>query len=127
MSDRAIISGVLFRAPVTKTSKSGNLYVLATLRSGSGNVARWWKVFVFNESAIEEVSRLEDGDPIAVAGEFECEIYAPAGGESRLSWRITADAILSARKPKADRSARAAQPTGRQIAAESWASPGRST
>jgi len=99
MTDRAIVSGVLFRAPATKTSKAGKPFVLATIRSGSGENARWWKAFVFSESAIEEISQLGDGAPIAVSGEFDCELYSAAGGESRLSWRITADAILSA-KPK---------------------------
>jgi hypothetical protein len=101
MSDRAIVSGVLFRPPATKTSKAGKPYVFATIRSGSGEAVRWWKCFVFSESAIDEISQLGDGEPIAVAGEFDCELYSPAGGESRLSWKITADAILSAKaKPK---------------------------
>ena len=105
MSARASVSGALFKAPQTKISKAGKPYAIATIREGTGERARWWKAFVFNESAIEEVMRLGDGEPIAVSGEFECELYAPAGGESRLSWKITADAILLAHrkaKPKAE-------------------------
>lgn len=102
MSARAIVSGALFRKPVEKISKAGAPYILATIRDGNGEAARWWKVFVFNKSAIEEISALDDGEPIAVAGEFDAEMYAAAGGKSRLSWKIVADAILSARrKPKA--------------------------
>jgi hypothetical protein len=81
MSARAIVSGVLFREPVTKTSKSGNAYVLATVREGAGETARWWKAFIFAASAIEEVSRLGDGDPVSLAGEIDAQIYTPAGGE----------------------------------------------
>jgi hypothetical protein len=111
MTDRAIVSGVLFRAPATKTSKAGKPYVFATIRSGSGEAARWWKCFVFSETAIEEISQLGDGDPIAVAGEFDCELYAPAGGESRLSWRITADAVLTAKRGrKSERETAARRP-----------------
>ena len=115
MSDRAIVAGVVFRAPVEKISKAGRPYVLATIRSGSGEAVRWWKAFVFSESAIEEIKRLEDGDPIAVTGEFDCSIYAPAGAETRLSWSIRVDAVLSARaKPKASKSkAENAAPEGR--------------
>jgi hypothetical protein len=40
VSARAIVSGALFREPVTKTSKSGNAYVLATVREGTGETAR---------------------------------------------------------------------------------------
>ena len=98
MSDRAIVSGVLFRAPAVKTSKAGKPYVIATIRSGSGEHVRWWSCLVFNASAIEEIAELGDGEPIAVTGEFDAELYAPAGGESRLGWKIVADAILSTRR-----------------------------
>ena len=101
MSDRAIVAGVLFREPAIKISKTGKRYAFATIRSGSGETARWWKVFVFSESGIEEISSLGDGEPVAVAGEFDAELYAPADGESRVSWKIVAHAVLSARrKPK---------------------------
>jgi len=62
-----------------------------------------------------------------VAGEFECGLYSPAGAETRLSWTIRADAILSARpKPKKAKpkpSATAPHRTGPEIAASSWARP----
>jgi len=97
MSARALVSGVLFKAPASKVSKAGKPYVLGTIREGSGDAARWWNVVIFAESACEEALRLGDGEPIAVAGEFSCESYAPARGESRLSWRIVADVVLSLR------------------------------
>ena len=102
MTARALVSGVIFKAPQTKTSKAGKPYAIATIREGTGERVRWWKAFVFNEFAIEEILRLGDGDPIAVSGEFDCELWTPeGGGESRLSWKITADAVLSTRaKPK---------------------------
>jgi hypothetical protein len=101
MSARAIVSGVMVKAPVEKISKAGKPYGLVTIREGTGERTRWWKAFVFIESAIEELLRLGDGEPVAIAGEFDCELYAPPGGETRLSWKITADTILSTRpKPK---------------------------
>lgn len=54
MSARAIVSGALFKAPQTKISKAGKPYAIATIREGTGERARWWKAFVFNESAIED-------------------------------------------------------------------------
>jgi single-stranded DNA-binding protein len=117
MSARAIVSGMVFGPPASKISKAGNPYASATVREGSGEATRWWKVFVFNEAAIEEILRFVDGEPIAVAGEFDAEIYAPAGGEARVSWRIRADAVLSAKKPKARKYARAAPPNNRHPAA----------
>jgi hypothetical protein len=121
MSDRAIVSGVLFRAPAVKVSKSGKQYAFATIRSGSGDAARWWRVFAFGETAIEAISELGDGDPIAVAGEFDCELYSAAGGDSRLGWKIVADAILSARrkpKPRAESTARTRHPSERPLVEE---------
>jgi len=53
MRARAIISGVLFKAPASKTTKTGKPFVCATIREGSGERVRWWKVFIFNESAID--------------------------------------------------------------------------
>jgi hypothetical protein len=33
-------------------------------------------------------------------GEFACELYTPAGGgEARLNWKITVDAVITARRP----------------------------
>jgi hypothetical protein len=102
MSARAVVNGVLFRAPASKTSRAGKPYIFATIREGAGDAVRWWKCFAFSESAIEEFLGLSDGDPIAVAGEFDCELYSPAGAEARLSWKIVADAVLSAKaRPKA--------------------------
>ena len=102
MTARAILHGVLFRAPEAKTSKTGRPYAVATIREGAGDSVRWWKCFVFGESAVEEVLRLGDGEPIAIAGAFDCKVYVPSSGESRLSWRITADAVISAgTKPNA--------------------------
>ena len=130
MSARAIVSGVLFRAPASKTSKAGTPFVVATVREGRGEATRWWKVFVFSESAIADILQLNDGEPIAVAGEFDCELYAPPSGEPRLSWKITADSVLSARakpKPKAQKTAAGASPlqlrSARAVAATSWAAP----
>jgi hypothetical protein len=127
MSNRALVSGALFKAPQIKMSKSGKPYILATIRSGSGQAVRWWKCFVFAELAIEEISRLGDGDPIAVSGEFDCELYSPAGAESRLNWRITADAILSTKRrsaPKPCAESTRGLLSGQKIAKASLAPPG---
>jgi hypothetical protein len=101
MTARGIICGVLFKPPVSKLTKKGKPYLIATIRQGSGEAMRWWKAFAFSETAIDEISRLGDREPIAVAGQFDAEICAPDGAEPRLSWRITVDAVLTARpKPK---------------------------
>jgi single-stranded DNA-binding protein len=136
MSVRAIVSGVLHKAPETKVSKNGNSYARATIRDGKGDDANWWACLVFSASAVEEVQRLAPGDPIAVAGEIKADIYTPPGKEPRVNLTIMADTLLSARKPpkakpastvrkpaKSPDRAEASNTGGRSIAASSWAHP----
>jgi hypothetical protein len=74
------------------------------------------RVVAFDEASIAAVLSMKVGEPIAVSGEFDCELYTPVGGEPRLSWKITADVVLSAKaKPN--------QRTGREVADTSWAAP----
>jgi hypothetical protein len=45
------------------------------------------------------------GEPIAVSGEINAELWTPEdGSEPRLSWKITADAVLTARRQRQGRS-----------------------
>ena len=75
------------------------------------------RVVAFDEASTAAVLSMKVGEPIAVSGEFSAELWTPeGGGEPRLSWKITADAVLSAKaKPK--------QRTGREVADTSWAAP----
>lgn len=115
MSARVLVAGVLFRAPARKTSNNGRPYVFATIREGNGDAARWWKVFVFHDLAIEAIERLSEGEAIAVSGAIEAKIYAAAGKEPRVDLAVTADAILTAtpkpRERKADKPPRSAPAT----------------
>jgi hypothetical protein len=138
MSARAIVSGVLFKAPIEKVSKTGNPFATLSIRENVNGATRWWQAITFSENAIEAMKDMSVGEPIAVAGEISAEIYPPAGSESRINWRITVDAVLSARKPpkakpesksrkpkeaKRDRGEAAPEPRpGRSIASKSWAS-----
>lgn len=116
---RCIVSGSLSGQPIEKTSKARNAYLLAKIVEKNGEKKRWITAFVFGEAACEEVRQLGDGDPIAVAGEVDADVYAPEGGEPRINWRVTVDAVISARrKPKAEKA-----PIEQRTAAKSWASP----
>jgi hypothetical protein len=137
MSARAIVSGVLFKAPIEKATKAGNPFATLSIRENVNGATRWWQGISFSESAIEVLKELSVGEPIAVCGEISAEIYAPAGSESRINWRITVDSVLSARKPpkaKPERTGRkpkeagldrgkSSNTGGRSIADSSWASP----
>jgi hypothetical protein len=137
MSARAIVSGVLFKAPIQKATKAGNPFATLSIRENVNGATRWWQGISFSETAIEVLKELSVGEPIAVCGEINAEIYAPAGSESRVNWRVTIDAVLSARKPpkakpastgrkpkaKGLDRAEASNTGGSALAASSWASP----
>ena len=117
MSARALVSGALLKAAEERTSKAGNPFATFTLREKVNGSTRWWSVVAFDEASIVAVLSMKVGEPIAVSGEFSAELWTPeGGGEPHLSWKITADAVLSAKaKPK--------QRTGREVADTSWAAP----
>jgi len=136
MSARAIVSGVLFKAATEKASKAGNAFATFPIRETVNGATRWWQCIAFGESMVEVLKAMIPGEPIAVAGEISAEIYAPAGAESRINWRIAVDAVLSARKPpkakpesrkpkeaKGRDRAEASNTGGSELAAASWASP----
>jgi single-stranded DNA-binding protein len=137
MTARAIMSGAVGKTAELRTSKNGTPFATLSIRENVNGATRWWQSICFSESAIEVLMELSVGEPIAVAGEISAEIYAPAGTESRINWRITVDCVLSARKSKAKREeadpkpkeangrnrAEASNTDGRSIALKSWAAP----
>ena len=114
MSARALVNGALHKAAEERTSKAGTRFSTFTLRENVNGSTRWWSVVAFDEASIAAVLSMKVGEPITVSGEFSAELWTPEGGEPRLSWKITADAVLSAKaKPK--------HRTGREVADTSWA------
>ena len=127
MTARAIVSGVIHKAPEAKTAKAGSTYAALTLREKTGQATRWWKVFVFSDALREEVLRLSDGEPLSVAGEFSVDVWSPEGREPRVNLSLIADGLLSARRPKAkpkrELGGQHQADNGRERAAHSWAAP----
>jgi hypothetical protein len=99
---RALLAGSLAKAPVSKVGKSGKPFAILNVRETGVEPARWFSVILFGDG-VPDVLRLSVGDPIALAGSPDAEIYTPEGGEPRVSWKFTADAVLTARKaPKSE-------------------------
>lgn len=108
MTAHALVTGQLFRAPQSRTSKAGKPFITATLKAKDGDGAQWWKLLVFSETAQAELLRLSDGDALAVQGTLKVELYQPEGGEPRLSLSIVADHVLALRQPQRQRERKAA-------------------
>jgi hypothetical protein len=76
-------------------------------------------------------ARSPHSEAFAASGPFEANIWVPEGREPRVNLTMTADAILSARKPKpakpkaasSVRPSQASNTGGRALAAASWAAP----
>jgi single-stranded DNA-binding protein len=126
MTARAIVLASLDKAAEFRTSKNGNQFATFAIRENVNGKTRWWRVISFAQDVLDALKEIAPGSPISVAGEIDAEIWTPPGGEARLNWRLTADVILSARKPKGkpERTKRQRQTaSGRQTAARSWAAP----
>jgi single-stranded DNA-binding protein len=143
MSLREIMIGAVGKAVDLRTSKNGKQFATFPIRENVNGATRWWQAIAFSESAIAVLTELSIGEPIAVAGEITAEVYAPAGAESRVNWRVTVDAVLSARKVKTEGASRKpkeangrdraqassarrqaeASNTARSLASKSWAAP----
>ena len=123
MSLRSIVSASVYKLAELRTAKNSNSFATLTLREKVNGKTRWWQAIVFDERVIEDLRRLEAGESLAVAGVVDAEVYAPAGSEPRINWRITIDAVLTARKPKRQRDPGKQEPTGEDVARRSWAAP----
>lgn len=97
MTVRAILAGAIAKPPVSKIDKSGKPFAVLNIRETGVEPARWWSAILFGDG-VPDVLRLNVGDPVALAGNVDAEVYTPEGGEARVSWRFTADAVLTARK-----------------------------
>jgi hypothetical protein len=129
MSARVIVLASLEKPAEFRTSKNGNQFATFAIRENANGKTRWWRVISFAEDVLDALKEMAPGSPICVAGEIDAEIWSPPGGEARINWRLTCDALLSAkatRRPKAGKALGATPPeqrNGREIAASSWAAP----
>jgi single-stranded DNA-binding protein len=104
MSARAIVSGAMHKAAEERISKAEKRFATFKLRENVNGSTRWWSVIAFDEAAIAAVLVVKDGEPVAISGEITAELWTPeAGGQPRLSWKIIADAVLTARRQRRGR------------------------
>ena len=127
MSARAIVLASLDKAAEFRTSKNGNQFATFSIRENTSGKTRWWRVITFVEDVLDALKEIAPGSPISVAGEIDAEIWSSPGGEARINWRLTCDALLS---PKAKPRPKAEKPLGssdrrsaRDVASASWPAP----
>ena len=91
----ALVSGQLFRDPVSRVAKNGNGYATATLRSAD----TWVNVIAFDDDAQSELLRLEAGDSLSVQGLAKISIFKDRHGDHKVSLDLTASRIFALRQP----------------------------
>ena len=92
----ALIAGRLYGTPQARTSKNGNRFATATVRTATrdGN-AVFANVIAFSEAAVAALLTLAAGDAVTLAGELTPKVYTPSGGEPRPSLDLLAHAVLT--------------------------------
>jgi single-stranded DNA-binding protein len=112
MSLHLLATGILFKDPEQRFSKSGKMFSTATLKCGSGDETSWVKLVAFDLTAQSELSRLTAGDAIAAQGAVKISTYEK-DGTARVNIDLIASAITALRqtnKPRVD----AAEPSSKQ-------------
>ncbi len=94
MTAHALVTGTLFRAPESRTSKNGKNFVSATIKAREGEGFRFWRLIVFSESAAAELVGLGEGDAVSAAGALKIETYEK-DGVAKIVTTIIADKILA--------------------------------
>jgi single-stranded DNA-binding protein len=105
MTAHVLITGAIFRAPESRTSKAGKTFRTATIKAKGDDALTWWKIIVFSESAGAELLRLSDGDAVSVQGALRVETYAK-DGVTKISLTCIADAVLPLRAAPKERKAK---------------------
>jgi single-strand DNA-binding protein len=99
---RAAVYGRLGADPVERRTRTGGAMTTANL---AANVSRdgaeeaeteWFSVVGFGRAA-EDLARHAKGDLVAVMGQVSRTRFTGRDGQERISWSVTAEAILSTR------------------------------
>lgn len=96
----ALASGQIVRAPKTGTSASGTRWCNATIRVPCGQdregaaVSAFVTVLAFNDVA-DRLSRLGQGDSVAVQGPLKQTTYQTKDGETRHGLELLAQSLLT--------------------------------
>jgi single-stranded DNA-binding protein len=95
----ALISGSLFRNPEERISKSGKQFVTGTIRVKDGDNSQFIRLTAFSDHTRDALSRLADGDALAVQGALKIEQYLSASGATKIGLSLVAEQILPLKQP----------------------------
>jgi single-stranded DNA-binding protein len=105
MSLHILLSGVLHKPAVPRTSQSGKEFVTANVRAEVDGAALWASVIAFDTNAQAELLRLNAGDSLSVQGRGKLGVFQGKDGASHPSLDVVADSVLPVKpqpRPKGD-------------------------
>jgi single-stranded DNA-binding protein len=92
----ALIAGRLYGKPQSRTSKNGNAFATAKVRTPIANgESAFVNVIAFSDSARATLLALAEGDSVAIAGELKVSTYSDKDGAARPSLDLVAHAVLT--------------------------------
>ncbi|MFZ4701176.1 MAG: single-stranded DNA-binding protein [Candidatus Methylumidiphilus sp.] len=94
MSIHVLLTGVLHKDAVARTSQNGNQYVTCTVRVEQDGQTVWANVICFDDLAQGELLRLNAGDAVSLQGKAMPKVYMK-DEEARPSLQVTANAVLA--------------------------------
>ncbi len=110
---RLLASGVIHKAPTTRTTKNGDPMTYATIRVDGPQATAWVNVTAFGQQA-EALAKLKEGDSLSLSGRAEITIYQAEGKPPRPNIGVTADQITTLKQQRPPRPAGNEKPTARQ-------------
>ena len=112
MTIHVLLTGVLHKDAVSRTSQNGNPYATCTVRVEQEGQTIWVNVICFDEAGHNELMRLQAGDALSLQGKATPKVYMK-DDEARPSLQVTATSVLPL-KPKSSPKQSYTKPAPRQ-------------
>ena len=92
----ALLTGRLHTPAQARTSKTGKTFVVCRLTVADADQQRQFiNVIAFREPVCDALLALDVGDSVAVAGPIKCSTWTDRNGETKISYDLTAENVMS--------------------------------
>lgn len=99
MTILSLVSGIVHRAPKSGLSKGGKNYTSLDLKFADGSATVFVRVTAFLPDIAAELESFKVGDPIAVTGRLQAQLFEPDNAPPRVSISLIVDRVMGIKKP----------------------------
>lgn len=93
----ALISGKVYGQPTTRTSKTGNQFVVAKVRAAAGDgESLFVNVIAFDDAPCTTLMALDDGASVSLSGTLTPRVWTDKNGETKPALDLVASQVLTA-------------------------------